>query len=440
LQGITARAGSDVDVKYAPGTAGTQEPPVIDTATLTPASGTGHGLDAEYFTSTDLSGTPSITRVDPTVQVTSSPPGFPTFWSARWTGTFTPTVSGLQRFSFNARGSARLYINDKLVLSTADQLNIAAVDLPAGQPASIRVEYIAKPGFAGLFPPSLRLGWSPPDPAQWQAAIDAAKTSNVAVVFVNDIRTEGADLQSLSLPGDQNQLIDAVAAVNRHTVVVLDTGGPALTPWRDQVAGLLEAWYPGQENGDAIASVLFGDTNPSGRLPVTFPASDDQGPLTTPERFPGTNDTVRYEEGIFVGYRYYDANGQDPAFPFGHGLSYTTFSYGHLHAANLHRGAKSARVKLLVRNTGPRRGTEVVQVYNGHLPTAVETEPRQLAGFATVTLKPGKQQYVTARIDRRALSYWDTDADEWVTPAGEVPVYVGSSSRDIRLSGQLTVR
>ena len=176
----------------------------------------------------------------------------------------------------------------------------------------IRVEYVAKSAFAGFFPPSMKLGWSPPDPARWQAAVDAARAADAAVVFVNDIRTEGADLSTLKLPGDQDALIEAVAAVNPRTVVVLNTGGPVLTPWRDRVAGILEAWYPGQENGNAIASVLFGDVNPSGKLPATFPRSDDQGPLTSPERFPGVNDTARYDEGLLVGYRYYDARGQQP--------------------------------------------------------------------------------------------------------------------------------
>ena len=235
-----------------------------------------------------------------------------------------------------------MYINDRLVLSSNNALNIAAVDLPAGRPVPIRVEYVAKSAFAGIFPISMNLGWSPPDPARWQAAVDAAHAAEEAVVFVNDIRTEGADLPTLSLPGDQDALIEAIAAANPHTVVVLNTGGPVLTPWRDKVAGILEAWYPGQENGNAIASVLFGDVDPSGRLPATFPKSDDQGPLPSPERFPGVSDTVRYSEGLQVGYRYYDAHGQQPAFAFGHGLSYTTFSYGKSPVKrSRHRAARS---------------------------------------------------------------------------------------------------
>jgi beta-glucosidase len=336
----------------------------------------------------------------------------------------------LQRFSFSGSGIARLYINDKLVLSTANQLYITAVDLPAGKPVSIRVEYIAKSGFAGLFPVSLKLGWSPPDPRVWQQAIDAARASDVAVVFVNDIRTEGADVPSLQLPGDQDALIEAVAAVNPHTVVVLDTGGPTLTPWRDTVAGILEAWYPGQENGNAIASLLFGDTDPSGKLPVTFPASDNQGPLTTPDRFPGINDNVHYSEGLLVGYRYYDATGAQPAYPFGYGLSYTKFSYGRLHVLRS-RWRDRVTVKVRVRNMGDRRGAEVVQLYVGFPPKAGEP-PKVLKAFGKVELHPGSSRTVTLALDRHDLSVWSKRRNRWVVATGRYTLMVGSSSRDIR--------
>jgi beta-glucosidase len=438
LEGIQHRAGGDVDVTYAAGRAGTAEPPVIDSATLTPASGTGHGLTAEYFASSDLSGAPAITRVDPTVQVDGDPTGLSGVWSARWTGTFTPTVSGLQRFSFSGGGIARLYIDDKLVLSSANALNITAVDLPAGKPVSIRVEYVAKSGFAGLFPISMKLGWSAPDPAQVQQAVDAAKAADVAVVFVNDIRTEGADLPSLKLPGDQDALVDAVAAANPHTVVVLNTGGPVLTPWRDRVAGVVEAWYPGQENGDAIASVLFGDVNPSGKLPATFPSSDDQGPLTSPERFPGVDDTVRYDEGLLVGYRYYDANDQQPAFPFGHGLSYTSFSYGGLRVLPaFHRGGVTVKVRVV--NSGDREGAEVVQLYLG-FPQSAGEPPKVLKAFRKIELDPGRRATVTLTLDRRDLSVWSDARNRWVRPAGRYQIMVGSSSRDIRATGSFWSR
>jgi beta-glucosidase len=358
------------------------------------------------------------------VQVTGDPPGLSGTWSARWTGTFTPTVSGLQRFSFSGSGIARLYIDNKLVLKTASQLAIAAVDLPAGKPVSIRVEYIAHSGFAGFFPVSLKLGWSPPDPAQWQQAIDAARASDVAVVFVNDIRTEGADVPTLALPGDQDALINAVAAVNPRTVVVLDTGGPTLTPWRDRIAGLVEAWYPGQENGNAIASLLFGDTNPSGKLPVTFPAGDDQGPLTTPERFPGVGDTVRYSEGLLVGYRYYDAIGERPAYPFGYGLSYTRFAYGRVDIRRSRRADRVA-VRVRVRNIGARQGAEVVQLYVG-FPASAGEPPKVLKAFGKIDLAPGRSGTVALTLHRHDLAVWSEARNRWVAAGYQIRPRCGS--------------
>ena len=174
---------------------------------------------------------------------------------------------------------------------------------------SIRVEFVGKSPFSGASRRPCSSGGRRPTPAQWQAAVDAARAADVAVVFVNDIRTEGADLPTLELPGDQDELIDAVARPTRSTVVVLNTGGPVLTPWRDEVAAILEAWYPGQENGDAIASLLFGDVNPSGKLPATFPSSDAQGRSRRRSGSPASTAPCRYSEGLLVGYRWYDAHG-----------------------------------------------------------------------------------------------------------------------------------
>jgi Glycosyl hydrolase family 3 C-terminal domain len=201
----------------------------------------------------------------------------------------------------------------------------AVVQLTAGTPASIRVEYIANTGF-GLSG-SLQLGWQAPDPALVQQAVDAARSADAAVV-VNDVRTEGADLSSLAVPGD-GRADRRVAAANPRTIVVLNTGVPALMPWVDRVTGAVEAWYSGQENGNATAAVLFG-VNPSGKLPVTFPRNDQQGPPTTPDRFPGTNGTARNDEGVFVAYGWNDAKAEQPLLPFGHGLSYTSFHYDRL--------------------------------------------------------------------------------------------------------------
>jgi beta-glucosidase len=437
LAGIRARVGEDVDVTYAPGTTGTAELPLMPTDRLTPSSGTGTGLTGTYYASPDFSGAPVIERVDPTVHVAGNPDGLSGTWSAKWTGTFTPGTTGAHRFSLNNSGTARLYVGGRLVLTNYSQfgggIGHAVVPLTAGTPVPIRVEYVANTGFA--LPGSLSLGWQAPNPALVREAVDAARAADAAVVFVNDIRTEGADLPSLALPGDQDALIDAVAGANPRTVVVLNTGGPILTPWADRVAGVLEAWYPGQENGDAVASVLFGDVNPSAKLPATFPRSDRQGPLQAPERFPGTNGVARYDEGLLVGYRWFDAMRQRPRFPFGHGLSYTRFAYGGLRVLPSARTG-GALVKLRVTNTGDREGAEVVQLYVG-FPSSAGEPPRVLKAFRKVALAAGERTRVTLTLTRRDLSTWSTRRERWVTPSGSYRLMVGSSSRDIRSRGRL---
>jgi beta-glucosidase len=275
LDGIKARAGA-IRVTYAPGTAGTPALPDIPTNLLTPAGATGNGMTATYFSTPDFTGTPVATRVEPAIDFSAPPlPQLSGVWSARYTGTFTPASSGTHRFSLNTIGIADVYLDNRRILHAygRDRAPVmhALVELTAGRPVSLRVDYVALRLPRRI--PSLQVGWLAPDPALMQGAVNAAKSADVAVVFVNDLRTEGGDNPSLALPGDQNQLIDAVAAANPKTVVVLNTGGATLMPWLKRVAGVVEAWYPGQENGKAIAAVLFGDVNPSGRLPITFPAS-----------------------------------------------------------------------------------------------------------------------------------------------------------------------
>jgi beta-glucosidase len=209
------------------------------------------------------------------------------------------------------------------------------------------------------------------DGSDAQRAADLARSSDVAIVFAGDYQSEGADKACLSLEcppynGDQDSLIDAVASAHANTVLVLESGGPVLTPWRDRVKALVEAWYPGQEGGPAIARVLFGDTDPGGRLPATFPQSEDQLPTAgDPEKYPGTNQTVVYKEGVLVGYRWYDANNLTPAFPFGFGLSYTTFKFSRLKVASDVGATLPLTVTLDVTNTGKRSGVAVPQLYLG---------------------------------------------------------------------------
>jgi len=266
--------------------------------------------------------------------------------------------------------------------------------------------------------------------------VAAAKGADVAIVIPADYLTEGADRSCLTLEcpnahGDQDGLIEEVAAANRKTIVVLETGGPVLTPWRNKVRALLEAWYPGEQGGTAIARVLFGGADPGGRLPATFPKNEGDIPTAgDPAKYPGLGKDVYYKEGVLVGYRWYDAKRIAPAFPFGFGLSYTRFAYRHF---RVHRRGVGARVSFTVVNTGKRRGTDVPQLYLG-LPqpaTGVIQPPKQLKGFRRVTLRPHRKTRVTLTIGRRALSYWDTPSGRWRVAPGCYRVMLGHSSRNI---------
>ena len=276
------------------------------------------------------------------------------------------------------------------------------------------------------------------------AAVAAAKRASVAIVMVGDTESEGHDQPSLSLPGDQDQLVEAVAKANPRTVVVVKSGNPVLMPWLSQVPAVIEAWYPGEEDGAAVAAVLFGQVDPAGKLPVTFPASESATPVSSPAQFPGTNGKVEYSEGLDVGYRGYDAEDITPLFPFGFGLSYTSFRFSGLRVspgrlANTVSGPGPAScgcngqdtvlatVTATVTDTGDVAGTEVAQLYLGDPKTAGEP-PRQLKGFARVTLRPGQSATVSFPLTGHDLSYWDDAANGWVVPAGAFTVYVGDSS------------
>lgn len=288
------------------------------------------------------------------------------------------------------------------------------------------------------------------------AAAALAAASDVAVVMVGDISREGVDRSTLDLPVtdgvDQNALVAAVVAANPNTVVVLKNGGPVLLPWLDSVPAVLEAWYPAQEDGNIVANLLFGIDNPSGKLPITFPASEREGANATVEQWPGVDPdgtgplplTATYSEGLEMGYRWYDANDVKPAFAFGHGLSYTDFEISKLVVTpKTTDGTKDIKVSFFVENTGKVEGAEVGQVYLG-LPASANQPPKRLVGFEKVTLKPGEKKRVTVTIDPAAanhpLSVWDDAADAWSTPSGEYTVHVGDSSDNIVQSQSITIR
>jgi beta-glucosidase len=280
------------------------------------------------------------------------------------------------------------------------------------------------------------------DPAR---AAALARDADVAVVIAGSYSTEGVDRRCLSLEcppvwGDQDALIEAVAAANRKTVVVLETGGPVLAPWAKRVGAVLEAWYPGSEGGSAIARVLFGEVDAQGRLPVTFPRTEADLPTAgDPAAYPGVDDVLVYDEGLLVGYRHYDAKGLRPAYEFGHGLSYTRFRFSDLRVRRAGRGF--ARVSLEVANIGQRRGVAVPQLYLG-LPSraGIPQPPKALKAFERLALAPGRERRARFTLDRRAVSYWDVGEHRWRLVRGCVRVLVGRSSRHTPLRAALPVR
>jgi beta-glucosidase len=314
------------------------------------------------------------------------------------------------------------------------------VDLRAGQPVSIQLDYssatawvIEELGLGG----NVRLGWQPPD-TQIQDAARLAADSDVAVVFASHALGEGMDRRSLGLPGDQDALISAVAAANPRTVVVLNTGAPVLMPWLDEVSAVVQAWYAGQRFGEAIAAVLFGDADPGGRLPLTFPATPDQGPITRVEQYPGVGGDTRYDEGILVGYRWYDQTGQQPLFPFGHGLSYGDFRYG-APRLDLDERTGSVTVSVELTNICDRPASDVAQLYVA-APAAAGEPPRQLRGFAKVRLVSGASTTVTFQLTVDDLAAFDEASGRWVVHDGRYDVLVGRSSRDVQGDAVLEVR
>jgi beta-glucosidase len=427
LEVIRERARGLTKIEYAPGTLGNGPLPTVPANVLSPANRSGEGLTAAWFGSGDCSPPLVLTTTDPTVDLRQPPAGLPRVWSVRWQGLLTPPRSGRYRFSLSGGGDSALYVNGREVVRTVKQgftsVTHGVIDLTARKPVSVRIDYSMA---ATISPPTLQWGWQIPDELFAQA-IAAARRTDTVVVFASDQVSEGGDRTDLNLPGDQDQLITALAAANPHTIVVLHTVGPVLMPWLPKVAGVIESWYPGEEAGAAIAALLFGDSDPSGKLPMTFPASETQGPDATTQQFPGVHGRVRYAEDLLVGYRYYDSARKAPLFPFGFGLSYTTFKMSNL---TIESAADKFTVEGTVRNSGRRPGAEVVQIYLGY-PESAREPPWQLKGFERIALAPGEMQRFRFIVSRSDLAVWDDEHRHWFLPSGRFQIGVGSSSRDI---------
>ena len=440
LEGIKRRAGDRVRVEHAPGVVALEDTQPVPAENLRTPDGKSNGLLGEYFDNMSLAGAPALRRVDPTVDfrwATGAPaPGLPDDeFSTRWTGSLVAARSGRYALSLSSNDGGRLYLDDKLVIDLwADHATLtgaAVVELKAGEPRRLRIEHYESRGHADA-----RLGWRRIEEGTLREAVEAARRADVAVVFAGlseATETEALDRPDLYLPAGQDELIEAVARANPRTVVVLNSGGPVVPRgWLESVPAVLQAFYLGQEGGGALAEIIFGDASPSGKLPASWPRRWEDSHAFG--RYPGSGGVVSYDEGLLVGYRWFDAKRVEPLFPFGHGLSYTRFEYGGL---KLRRKGTDVSVEFDITNAGAREGAEVAQVYVRDEESSLPRPPKELKGFAKVFLKPGEKRRLTITLPADAFSFYDPARGGWVLEPGDFTVTVGASSRDIRLEGKV---
>jgi beta-glucosidase len=429
------------------------------------------GVKAEYFSNTTFSGDPALTRVEPGVNLnwttstnvtdagTTAVSGFnPTAgaFSARFSSTIKPTVSGPQVFKIRADGPYKLWVNDELVLQSdgvahsSDVVNALVTSgktsaLKAGKSYAVKLEYQRT---AGNFTPALgglagvQMSWAalkpPADLSSYDAVVIATGTN-----YENE--GEGSD-HGFDLPDQQADLISAVTKANPNTIVVMHGGGVAnMQPWAKKVGATLQAWFPGQQGGQALAEILYGKVNPSGKLPITIDKQiEDNASYASypdPSQYRGDNalTEMTYNEGLYLGYRAYDKKNTKPLYPFGFGLSYTTFGYSDLKlSSNVLTPGATVDVKFTVTNTGDKAGFEVAQLYVQPVNPAVDRPEKELKGFTKVYLKPGESKTVSIPLDSRSLAYYEDNTDSWNVDAGKFRIRVGTNSADLALNQTLT--
>lgn len=439
LQSLRRMAGSGIEVLHARGVDNDTMPAALDYRLTSADRGRAQaGLHYAYYRGGRIAGTPVHEGVETYFDKTMFAAELGQM-AARWEGWFWPPADGEYEWRLAVRGAGTLTLDGKVVIGrdagTAlpamsdfmDTGKIGRITLRKGRGYRLRVDYVSTPASFH----QMQLGVRLPEPSI-EEAVAAARQADAAIVFVGVSRTsesEGRDRPDMKLHGRQNELVEAVRAANPRTIVVLNNGSPLELPWLAQVPALVEAWLPGQGGAEALAQILFGEVNPSGRLPFTFPRrlEDNPGYL----HYSGGRDAF-YGEGVFVGYRYYDRRRVEPLFSFGHGLSYTRFEYSNLRVPQAADGRFELSVD--VRNAGQRAGAEVVQLYLGDAATREVLRPdKELKGFAKVMLQPGETRTVRFAVDARDLAYYDVTVKDWVATPGQHNVQVGASASDIRL-------
>ncbi len=442
LEALKARLGGKVTINFAEGVRLAGQVSPIPAGNFYQPNSSAHGLAAEYFDNMDLKGNPAVRRVDKKIDFAwngkSPAPGLPAdSFSARWTGRFKSSVTGRYIFDLSSDDGSRLYIDNQLVIDNwgqhAPEVRSFETRLEKGKSYGIRVDYFQAGGGSGL-----ALGLREAGGKLIEKAAEAARKSQVALLFVgtsSHYETEGRDRDSLGLPGEQAQLIRAVAKANRNTVVVMISGAPVtMSSWLGKVPALVQAWFGGDEAGNAIADVLLGKHDPSGRLPITFPEKwSDCSAYSTYKH----QDSVSvYSDGVFVGYRWFDEHNIKPLFPFGYGLSYTKFDYSDL---TVTPAGEDYRVTFDVKNTGKVAGVAIPQLYVHDPDPAAAAPVKELKRFDRVTLRPGQRVMVTFFLRKSDFAHYVTERGGWYTHPGEYDVLVGSSSRNIILRGKVKI-
>ncbi|MBN1352661.1 glycoside hydrolase family 3 C-terminal domain-containing protein [candidate division KSB1 bacterium] len=445
LEGIKNKIDS-LKIRYEKGCDIKQQLPPVPTECLIPpgAKPGEHGLRGEYFNNTDLSGTPVMVRIDSTVNFDASrgavhPQIHADTFSVRWTGKFVAPMTGPYYIGAVFDDAIRLYWEGKLLIDTWTNRNrssaVKLLQLESGRHYDLRIEYCEH-----WYKAAMSLCGAPKDPQKFRKAAEIARAADAAIVVLGtdlSVENEGVDRSDLDLPGEQEELIKAIFAANARTIAVLQNGSALSINWLSEyIPAILVAWFAGEESGNAIADVLFGDFNPAGRLPLTFYKSVDQLP---PFRDYDIRKGRTYMAEIRKGGSYRSQT-DTPLYPFGHGLSYTRFSYSDLRISP-QRIARDGTVTVsaTVKNIGKGAGDEVVQLYISDVEAGVARPLKQLKGFKRITLKPNESRSVSFSLPARDLSFWDVNEKRFVIEPGAFEVLVGASSEDIRLHGTFNV-
>ncbi len=452
LTALTDRLGKRVTVEFADGCDNTPHIPILSMAYVTTPDGSSPGLLGEFFPGDSLRGQPVARRtyLEGNLWGFAPPEGLDrNAFSLRLSGRLSVPVGRSYRLAVTHCHVVRVYLDGRKVIDSHTPVPApehpfhvpeAIVDLEAGRVYDLRIEFVKTPHHE-INAMQIRLATAAreDESARIAAAADLAARCDAAVLFVGmpeGWETEGWDRPNMRMPGPQDALISAVAAANPRTVVVIHAGSPVPMPWIDDVPSVLWAFYPGQEAGNALANILLGDVSPSGRMPFTLPRRIEDTPSYG--NF-GAGRQVLYGEGVFVGYRHYDYRAIEPLFPFGHGLSYTTFRYGPLRAPRRVTAGKPIRASVTVTNTGSRTGSEVVQLYVRDVEASLPRPPKELKAFRKVSLDAGETATVEFELDDRALAFWDTASGQWRIEPGEFELLAGASAADIRSRKKLHV-